>query len=514
MTDPGAEAPIGPVLGRQRTTRERFRIAAAGALAVILFGAGIGLAGHGLTTSATSSPSNSPAAIIGTTPSPAVTTDEPRVSPTQDIGLGCAPVRVGSSPEIRLSSDAGSLVPITGISGSPAPAPSSQSGGPWPIPDLAGAVRLVNSAGILLAPAGDACLRYVIAEYRPADSSLTGPYPIAFHALDVSPPRSIVPLGPLPTGDWIVRIVAHFSTGVAGQEDANIAERFFRVISGQGEGPLPRPVTPPAVPCTTLAAGAPPPDLILLGAEEGPVVGIPTGSARPAVANARPGALVEIRDARDACARSWSIQVLDVDTNQTMDIETQDNPTSDPFQFAQNRWRLLNLPTGLLEITATMGYSADLNVFRAWSLIVRAPDFPVVTVRAPNGQSALTTPGCGASWVFNGGTGIVDSCVAIQDVAGLETLGVPAGTPMRLDAGDWTIESWSGACGHIDPAGGGSLAAFVVTDGCDLGGSLIPGNAVFIPRPGAPIVRLSVVLVRAGVTVRGDVFVSLGVSPR
>jgi hypothetical protein len=370
----------------------------------------------------------------------------------------------------------------------------------------------VNSAGLLLAPEANACVSYVIAEYRPADPTAQGPYPIAFHALDVNPPSSTVPLGPLPAGDWVVRIVAGFGSPVEGQ-DANVSERFFRVISGAGEGPIPTPVTSPAVPCTALAAGAPPSDLVLLGAQDGPVVGIPTGSARPVPAIARPGAFVEIRDAGDACARSWSIQASDVDTNQTMDIETQDNPTSDPFQFAQNRWRLPSLPTGLLEITATMGYSADLKVYRAWALIVEAPDFPVVTVRAPNGSSAVTTPNCGATWAFNGGTSIVDSCLAGQDVAGLDTLGVPAGTPMGIDAGDWTIESWSGACGSVNLADSTSLDAFAVIDGCDLGGSLVPGKAAFVPRPGAPMVRLSVVLERGGVTVSGDVFVSLAVAP-
>ncbi len=509
MTDPGVEAPIGPVLGRQRTSRERFRIAAAGVVAVIVFGAGIGLAGHGLTNANTASPSAAAAATTTSTPGPAATADGTRVPPTQNVGLGCAPVRLGSPPELRLSSDAGNLASISGILASPAPAASSQPSGPWPIPGLDDAARLVNSEGILLAADLDACVRYVIAEYRPADPTLTGPYPIAFHALNVSPPRSIVPLGPLPTGDWVVRIVAHFSTGVAGQENANVAERFFRVVSGQGQGPLPTPATPPAVPCTVVAAGAPPADLVLLGSQEGPIVGIPPGTGPPVVANADPGRFVEIRDAHDACARSWAIRAMNVDTGQTIDIDTQDNPTSDPFQFAQNRWRLLSLPTGLLQITATMGYSADLSVTRRWSLIVRAPDFPVLTARAPDGSSAQTVAGCGASWAFHAGTGIVDACSTVQDVAGLENLAVPFGTSMRLDAGDWTIASWSGLCGRVDPAGGGSLDSFEVVDGCDLGGSLVPGKAAFIPRPGAPIVRLSVVLERAGATVTGDVFVSL-----
>ncbi len=514
MTDPGAEAPIGPVLGRQRKSRERFRIAAAGALAVIVFGAGIGLAGHGFSDPVKASPSPSAPATVTSTASPAPTADGPRIPPTQNVGLGCAPVRLGSPPELRVSSDAGNLAPVSGIAASPAPAASSPSNGPWPIPGLDGAARLVNSAGILLAPDFDACVRYVIAEYRPADPTLTGPYPIAFHALNVSPPRSIVPLGPLPTGDWVLRIVAYFSTGVAGQENANVAERFFRVISGRGEGPLPTPVSPPAVPCTVLAAGAPPADLVLLGAEEGPVIGRPLGSGPPAVANAHAGASIEIRDAHDACARSWAIQALDVDTGQTIDIETQDNPTSDPFQFAQNRWRLLSLPTGLLQITATMGYSADLKVTRRWSLIVQAPDFPILTVRAPDGSSAQTLAGCGPTWSFPFGTGIVDPCFHGPDAAAVETLAVPFGTPIRLDAGAWTIENWSGVCGNVDAAGGTSIETFSVIDGCDLGGSLVPGKVAFIPRPGGPIVRLSVVLERDGVTVIGDAFVSLVVGPR
>lgn len=242
MTDHGAEAPVGPVLGGPRRTRDRARILGVGAIAILVVGAGIGLAGNGVSDqpAASGSPRRSDAAAATGSPPPS-TAGATQVPPTPNVGLGCAPVRLGAPPEIRVSSDAGNLAPVSGVAATPGSNAGAATASPWPIPGEALAERLVGSAGLLLAPDGDACVRYVIAEYRPADPSLTGPFPIAFRALNVTPPRPVVRLGPLPTGDWVVRVVAYFSTGIAGQENANVAERFFRVIAGRGAGPLPTP---------------------------------------------------------------------------------------------------------------------------------------------------------------------------------------------------------------------------------------------------------------------------------
>jgi hypothetical protein len=512
MTDPGAEAPIGPVLRGPRRTGERARILAVGALAVLVFGMGIGIAGNGRseTADATRRPATAPPPTAS--PPPSATAEPTNVPPTQNVGLGCAPVRLGSVPALRVSSDSGEIAPVTGLPVAPDPSAGPGDNAPWPVPGVDQSAHLLVPGGLLLVPDDDACVRYVVAEYRPADPTLNGPWPIAFHTLNVSPPRSVVVLGPMPTGDWVVRIVAYFSTGVAGQENANVVERFFRVISGRAEAPIQTPETPPAVPCTPLPASAPVPDLVLLGAEEGPTIGIPPGTGQPAVLYAQPGGSVEIRDPGDACARSWSIQARNVDTGEMIDLETQANPLSDPFQFAQNRWRLLSLPTGLLQLTATMGYSADVTVTRRWSLIVGPPDFPAVAVMAPDGTSADAVAGCGTTWGFEKGTSIIESCTEKRSAQGLGSITVPAGVPVRLDAGDWNIINWGGECGSLDVETE-PLDAFTVLNGCDLGGSLVPGPAVFLPRSDAPIVRIFVVLEKDGDTASGTVFASVAVAP-
>ena len=524
MTDPGAESPIGPVLRGPRRAGERARIVAVGAIAVFVFGLGIGLAGNGLTADLDATPRPGTATPPTATPGPSATDEPTGAPPTQNVGLGCAPVRRGSSPALRVSSDVGDIAPVSGLpapSGEPVattgPAASGETAAPdtgesWPVPDADQAAHILAPAGLLLVPDDDACIRYVVAEYRPADLTLNGPWPIAFHTLNVSPPRSVVALGSMPTGDWVVRIVAYFSTGIAGQEDANVVERFFRVVSGRAGAPMPTPETSPAVPCAALPASAAVPDLVLLGAQEGPTIGIPPGTGQPAVLYAEAGASIEIRDVGDACARSWSIQARNIDTGKTIDLETQANPGNDPFQFAQNRWRLLSLPTGLLQITAVMGYSADVKTTRRWSLIVQAPDFPEVDVTAPDGTGVAGIVGCGTTWSFEGGTSVIESCTGSRSSDGMGSLSVADGVPVHLVVPGWDIVNWAGVCGNL---GGPSdpLAAFTVLNACDLGGSLVPGQVVFLPWRDAPTVRISVVLERDGVTASGDVFASVVIAP-
>ena len=514
MTEPGAEAPIGPVLGAPRRTRERARILIVGVVAVIVLGAGVGLAGNGIKNQATASAS--PSAPLATSDDASVppATDEPtRDAPTRSAGLGCAPVRLGAAPGIRVSSDRdGRASPVTGLAATPGPTGSAAADAPWPLPGEAGAARLLGAADLILAPDDDACVRYVLAEYRPADPAVKGPFPIAFRTLNVTPPGSIVPLGPMPAGDWVVRVVAHFWTGVAGQEDGGAVERFFRVIAGEGAGPLPSPATPPAVPCAPMPAGAAVPDLLFYGASEGPTAGIPPGTGPPQVVYAEIGAPLELRDGGDVCARSWTISAHLVETGEELGFDTQENPTNDPFQFAQNRWRLAAVPSGLLQVTATMTYSADVQVIRRWSVAVSVPPFPTVRLVAPDGSSALGVPGCGAAWAFPTGTGGAETCTGPAFAAdALQTLTVPAGSPIRIDAADWRVVTWNGACGRFTEANR-QFNPFTQVYGCNLGGSLAPGQAVFLPRVGAPLVRLFVILERDGVTASTSIFASVATS--
>ena len=512
MTELGAEAPVGPVLGGPRKSRERARIAAVGAIAVLVFGAGIGLAGNGFSNEPPAS-QPPPASSSPASPSsePTDTAEVTLVPPTQNAGLGCAPVRLGAPPEIRVSSDAGNLAPVTGVAASPAPSPSAKPAS-WPVPDAPTAVRLSGPEQLLLAPDNDACVRYVIAEYRPADPSLKGPFPIAFRTLNVSPPRSVVTLGALPAGDWVVRIVTYFSTGVLGQEDANVVERFFRVISGAGGGPLPFPESPPAVPCVPLAAGAPGPELALYGADVEAVAGIPPGTGTPSLESAELGATIEIRSVGDVCARAWQITAHLVEDGQDYGLASQENPASDPFQFAQNRWLLAGVPSGLLQITAAMDYSLDVHVTRRWNLAMYVPELPPVRLLVPDVDEAFALPGCGTSWVFPSATSGSETCTGPAFAGEPDTITVKAGVPVELDVPGWQVTSWSATCGRFDAPNRASNP-FLTVDNCDLGGSLVPGRIVFLPRASAPLVRIYLAIQQGEVSATGFVFVSVMTPP-
>ncbi|MBI3746286.1 MAG: hypothetical protein HY264_07135 [Chloroflexi bacterium] len=514
MTDHGAEAPIGPVLGAPRRSRDRTRVLLVAAIAVVVVGAGIGLAGNGTTESP--SGSSSPRGSEGSSASDGPPSSPPEatpVAPTPNAGLGCAPVRLGAPPEFTISGDVGNLPAIGGVATTSAPDPSAPIS-TWPVPGKDTGIVLAGSAGLIVAADGDACIRYVIAEYRPADPALKGPFPIAFRTLNVSPPRSIVPLGPLPSGDWVVRIVAYFSTGIAGQESANVVERFFRINAGSGPGPLATPETPPAMPCAPLPASAAPPELILAGTRQGEIPGLPPEAGSPTMVEATFEDQLEIRTVGDACARSWVIQADIGETRTSIDLGSQENPTSDPFQFAQNRWRLRELRSGPLQITATMTYSADVQVTRRWFLAVSAPDVPAMVFRASDGSSVPAARGCPDTWEFPSGAGGDRTCTGTAIIDPIQVLNVPAGSPVRLEVADgWTISNWSGSCGGINASDVARADPFFVIDGCDLGGSVAPMPAVFLPRANAPVIRLNVTLERKGVSASVGVYVEIRTLP-
>lgn len=516
MTQDGLEAPIGPVLGGPRSTRERVRIAAVAVVAVIVLGAGIGLAGNGFTSSPppASTAGGASAAASDGTASAEPSAESTLPSPTQDAGLGCAPVRLGAPPEFRLQSVSGDGPAVAGVPS--ANAPNAPSATPRrPVPDVATAIHLRESDALLMASDGNACVRYVVADYAPADPTLTGPFPIDFRTLNVTPLRSTVPLGSLPAGDWVVRVVAYYSTGIAGQEDSNVVERFFRVIAGAGAGagPLPTPAVSPAVTCAAGSTAATPPSLILAGLPGGPVEGVEPGTGAPPNTHVALGDPVEIRVDGDRCALSWSIGGQSIDGNQQFDLDSQANPTSDPFQFAQNRWPLLGLPTGLDLVTATVRFSADVSISRRWAMIVTAPSFPDARFVAVDGSSVDAVAGCGSTWTFPDGSGGYETCPTSTLVGTPDTLAPPAGTPVRVEVPGWTIFDWSGSCGRLDaleyPAD-----PFVIVNGCDLGHSVEPNPVTFLPRASSPVVRIIVTLRRDdGVIVIGLLYATIVAVP-
>lgn len=521
MKPDGVEARIGPVLGTPRRSRDRVRIALVGAAAVIVVGAGIGLAGNGLTVlpSATGSPGTSGSAAILASHAATATPGDVLPPPTRSSVLECAPVRFGKPPEIRLTANPESMI-IVGVA---APAPSASTGPdapPWPTLPLGGALRALGDlrafqSSLDLSSVDDGCMRYVLAEYAPSvPGGATSPiaFPIPFRTLNVSPPRSIVPLGPLPPGDWTVRIVAYFSTGQAGQEDGSVIERFFRVVTSESAGPIPALVTSPAVACGPLPRGGGTPTLVLVGAVGGPVEGA-LGATVPPPVPVRIGDPLEIRVAGDACALGWAIAGAQVETGFNTTFDQQDNASNDPFLYAQNRWPLHDLPTGRMTVGATIRFSADVSVTNRWFLDVAGADVPTIRIVTPNGSTTPTVRAlCGATWVFTAGASGFEFCAANEVPDGLPVLSVPPETPLRIEAPGWIIRTWGGSCGRLDPASSGQMLS---VNGCDLGGwygdrSLpIPGPAVFLPRTAGPLVRIFVQAERNGTVATVVVFLTV-----
>ena len=516
MRPDGIEAPIGPVLGAPRRSRDRARVAAVAAIAVVVLAAGIGLAGNGSSSPpASPSPSAVPSTSVGPTPTPAPTAS-PLPPPTPNMGLGCSPVRLGAPPEIRLGVgvDADDPLAIRGVApgsdqgGSPSQAPA------WPALPVEGALTTPGRPSLYLISEEDACVRYVVADYVPGDPGVSVPFPISFRTLNVNPPRSIVPLGRLPLGDWIVRVVASFSTDTAGQEDASVVERFFRVINADTAGPLPTPLVPAAVPCAAPPVGGIPPVLVLSGSAGGLVEGAPDFGAPllvPPITPVRLGDSIEIRVAGDACAIAWSIEATQPNVNNNRyEIEREPNPGNDPFLFAQNRWRLHDLPTGDLFVTADIRFSADVVVTNRWHLDVQGGTVPGVRIVAPNGASVdAVQADCGASWQFESGTGGWD-CTDNSVPPPLIALRVPPETPLRVEVPGWTIVGWGGDCGRLDP--NNPDQPYQNVDGCSLGGwwsgyegppprGLPAVLAIFLPRSTGPLVSLYLTAQRGGATV-------------
>ena len=401
----------------------------------------------------------------------------------------------------------------------PTPAPSGEpvDEAAWPVPSIELAARVGVAEGVNLLADLDACVQFVTAEYEPADPSVQGPFPITWHTMEISAPRAVVPLGPLPEGDWIVHVSATFLDFLTTPTSIDSTERFFRVVVGSGARPSePAPEVTPAVPCVPWNDAAQPPDLFMTGTQDGPSPGVPPGTGPPPPTYGMIGSALEIRTTGDACALAWEITAFNVDTNRSVSIETQANPAYDPFLVTQNRWRLGSLPTGLLQVTATMHYSADSSVSRRWNLIVQDPGFPDVEFRAPDGTLAQGTPACGAQWSYPDATGVEVSCTGAAVRGDVEQLLAAPGSVIRVDAPGWTVGSWAGACGKLDPSASPSHP-FIEIDGCNLGGSGVgPATVAFVSRAGAPVVRLDLTLYLDGDTyqqVTGSVYVAVLPTP-
>ena len=516
MKPDGIEAPVTPVLGAPRRSRDRARIAAVAVIAVAVFAAGIGLVGNGLTIAPSSpaSPALSGSTAARASDAPTPTPEDSVVPPTISPVLECAPVRLGKPPEIRLTSNPGNMV-IVGVA-APGPTPTGSSPAPaWPVLPLGGALRAVSSS-VDLSAQDNGCLRYVVAEYAPAVPGATNgtvSFPIPFRTINVSPPLSVVPLGPLPAGDWTLRVVAYFSTGQAGQEDASVIERFFRVITSETTEPIPTPVTPPAVACGPLPRDGGPPVLTLTGSAKGPIQGA-TGTVGTPLVSVRLGDRIEVRVAADACAIDWTLTATRENEATSFPIDNASNPTSDPFRFSQNRWLLQFLPTGQLTIEAALRFSPDTSTTARWQIDVQGGDVPTVQLTAPDGTSvAGARPPCGTNWTPIGATSGFDWCSDDPLPATIPILTAGGEALIRLDVPGWTILGWGGTCGRVDPAS--QPSPFLTVNGCELGGwssgdgASAPPPAMFLTRVGIPIYRLYVSALRGSENVSMQVYVEI-----
>ncbi len=520
MKSDGIEAPLGPVLAAPRRSRDRARIAAVAVIAVAVLAVGIGLAGNGFTIapSSTGSPAPSGSSTAQVSPSsPGDTLLPPTTSPV----LQCAPVRLGKPPEIRLTSNPGGMV-IAGVAG-PSVNGGTGSGAPaWPVLPLGGALRAGQST-LDLSALDHGCIRYVATEYAPSsigNSSGGASFPVPFRTVNVSPPQSFVSLGSLPAGDWTLRVVAYFSTGQVGQEDASVIERFFRVITSPSDDPIPipTPISPPVVACAPMPRDGGPPSLVLAGSAAGPIVGA-TGVSSPSLVPVQIGDRIELQVRGDACALAWDFTTAPDSNAEFTHTDGEPNPGNDPFLCAQNRWLLQDLPTGQVTVTATVRFSADISTTARWRLDVQGRDVPAVQITAPDGASvAAARAPCGAAWIAVDATSGYEICAVATLPATIPFLAAEDESLIRIEVPGWTIMNWGASCGRPDPSS--PTSPFAILEGCDLGGWYVDGGpnappnaptpVVFLSRAAMPLYRIFVQVQRGTEVVTTTVYVAIG----
>lgn len=397
-------------------------------------------------------------------------------------------------------------------------------GAGWNVPGTWRSSTLASGSVLELRTKRGACVRYVTAEY--ADASLDREPRAAErrNLIDaaVEPASQNPGLGILPDGDWVLRAVASFETGVSGSGGLVIAEFYFRLQVGPGPlgspmpvptpEPEPTPAVTPAVACGPAPSSGADVSLLLSASGTDAVVGVPEGGA-PGVVSVDPGDEAEIAVEGAACATSWSFtisSVLGTERGEPDRIGELDNPTDDPRYAAQNRWRV-SVPLGTFDLVARLHLGPGVEVVRLWRLVGREFTVPEAVVFAGDGSRVLALPGCGITLQLANGYSAGDSCGSIGYPAGLEALHVPAWSVVTFEIPGWSIASWYGSCGRIDVDGSG-LEYFNPVNGCFLGGYSVtdgaepPGPARFLARPGEQVVQLYVTASRDGDTFQVPMF--------
>lgn len=339
----------------------------------------------------------------------------------------------------------------------------------------------------LYGPAG-ICFRYIVADY--ADAALDHVPDQAERrplvASEVTPPGPNPGFGTLPEGDWVVRVRAYFETGVRSPDGLVIAELYFRIRAGSG--PLPTP-TPEDV------------ELVLTAPGSEAVAGVPDGAAAPLV-SIPVGELASLSVTGNACARSWTIEVLDAQTGVRLYRDAVLNPNDDPGWISQNRWGIRPV-IGSYDVIASLHFGPGVDVVRGWRIIGRGFTVPDTFLVAASGARVRAVPGCGLTFTLANGYSAQDPCeiVSFFEPIGvarddLPLLRVPAWSRVTLEIPGWTIRGWTGACGQIETDLLG-VELFNAPD-CYLGGYEVtdaetsPAPAQFLARPGEFVMELRV----------------------
>jgi len=514
----GLEAPVGPVLVKRRGLRGRAGVVAVAVGTITIVAAGMGLGGQGPTLDPGTSPSGSTGAL--TTEGAAIDPRPPgpsRAAPTGHTGSGCRPVDPTDLPELRLWSTAGDAGAVRGFD--PTPDPSSTAN--WPIPGASSTVLLDASSSLVLLPEEEACVRQAIAEYIGVDELGSDPRPLGRGEISLNSPRARVVFGGLPGGDWIVRVVARFSTGGPAGDDEELpaVERFFRVASAGAAAPSVTPLITPAVGCGGPVQGGLLPQLLLAVGDGKPVRGVDLTTYpgdilhNGALASGSFPDPVELRVEDDLCATSWLIDILDPVRGNVYFQLAEINPLEDPAYVSQNRIVIADLPLGRSVVRATVSFGLRQDVHVAWELEIGGPPLPGVEVSASNGARVAGVPGCGTGWTHARGGSAFENCPTSTVPATPNVLSLRDGDVVTVAMPGWSIDGWSAGCGIRNEFAGGVRP---LAD-CGLGGqgdgSAPAGLARFIPFPGRTIAWVWLSASKDGLRVNAQFFVEIIVEP-
>lgn len=493
---PGSEVPDEPGVPGGRRRRGRGVGIAVAVLALLAGGVAIGGWLEAPVPSESPSPSASPALSMAS-PAPACVPAAANVVPSFEIrAVG---TELGYGGKVGYTRRPGAETAGSGwqvpVFDPERPAPVIGSGVP---------LELYTSAG--------SCFRYIIAEYADA-TPIRAPTPVERRRLvdtNIDPPSPNPSLGALPDGDWVLRVLAYFETGVSGPDGLVIAEIYFRVQVGPGPfrnpyaepSPMPTPLVTPAVACGL--SPAIPEDVVLVMTSPGsePVAGVPDGEEGPIV-TIPVGELPSLAVTGDACARSWSIAILRPETGEAVSTDAVANLNDDPAWVAQNRWIVRPANLGTFVVVARLHFGPGVDVVRRWRIVVEGFTVPDTFLVAENGARVRALPGCGLTITLANGYSAGDSCGSIGYPEGLDVLRVPAWSRIALEIPSWTITYWTGTCGQVETDEFG-VQSYNAPDGCSLGGYTVdataspPAAAQFLARPGEFDLQLYVSASRNG----------------